>query len=271
MAIINIPGRYLYPSIWPGMAKARILSINPYGTGRTDSCDDYHREIAWGNAYDMSSIPWGDWYQAIFTDTSGSPTSYIANSASGFALGEINAASCNHPWYDPRGLGGMFRTDFLVYGPTAPMGILTYTYEDQSLVEGSHCAGGSACGWASHNITDGWAVAMEGCFGHIPVSCAGSASGPCNSQIISFPMDAQTAQPCGGTGNAGLVRWFCLPAHYAGDGVDLPTLLTDMAGQCIDAIASAWEGPGSVPALFGAGWDASTVCTATGETYDDPP
>jgi hypothetical protein len=62
---VNIPGRYLYPALAPpfgaylGAFPTRVLLINPYGTGVDNASNSYVKEIAWGNAFDMSAIPWG--------------------------------------------------------------------------------------------------------------------------------------------------------------------------------------------------------------------
>ncbi len=266
---MNIPGRYLYPAIAPpfgsnlGAFPTRVLLINPYGTGVDNAGNSYVKEIAWGNAFDMSTIPWGQVFTANFTDDSGAPTS-----TSGPAPGS-GLFTCNNPWASN---GTMQIVDSLVSGPCNVLAIKMIAFNDWT-GSGGPCDGGTPCGDSPEcGAALLYVTALEGCCGVVPVSCGGDASGPCNQQIIHFPMDVETLQPCGGICKAGIFRGLSIPLRNAGDGSTQPGLLEDWAGQMAAAVCTnASDGLETCTPSFGGSWDNTVQCTATGETYSDPP
>ena len=270
MSTTNIPGRYLYSGVGDGpegaVIQTRMLLIVCYGTGLYSPCDTYAAEIAWGNSFDMTTIPWGQVYTATFTDTSGAPTS-----TSGPTPGDATY-TCNNPWYGPNPGLCISRVDFRVSAPTNIMAVKMLAYGDMT-AGGFTCTGGSDCTWGEPNGPDyTWIIATEGCSATIPVSCAGSASGPCQTQIIEFPIDGEEEQPCGGTGKLGITRALIIPARNAGDGSTQAALLTDAAYQTASDIATAMSGGYLFPTpYFDPGWSNAVLCAPTGETYDDPP
>ncbi|MGA2176237.1 MAG: hypothetical protein ABSH38_14775 [Verrucomicrobiota bacterium] len=262
--IQNIFNRYVYPGFpgAPNLFQTRTLSIVPYGTGLNNPSDTYAKEIAWGNAFDMSTIPWGDTITATFTDTSGSPTSVSAPFAG------LGYYSCNNSWFSPDGTMGI--VDWLITGPCNVVAVKIHAYGDWSGDPDGPCYGGDPCPQAGNcePRNANWIVAMEGCWGTFPLHCIGSASGPCLQQIIHQPMDGEIIQPCGGICKAGILRGLWVPMRNAGDGSDISALLDDFA----TTMASTICGTG-VTVIFDSDWDDTVQCAVSGSTnnYSDPP